>query len=63
VLADAMEKAGSSKPEAVLAALEQTKDFAGVTGVLSLVEHNAVKPAVILKVQDGRFVYVATVNP
>ena len=63
VLADAMEKAGTTDAKAVAAALDHTKDFPGVTGVLSLVEHNAVKPAVILKVADGKFVYVATVNP
>ncbi len=63
VLLDAMEKAKSASPAAVAAALEKTKDFPGVTGVLSLVEHNAVKPAVILQVKDGKFVYVATVNP
>ena len=48
---------------ALLPALEQTKDFPGVTGTLTLVEHNAVKPAVILEVKGGKFVYVATVNP
>ncbi|MFH1034722.1 MAG: ABC transporter substrate-binding protein [Pseudomonadota bacterium] len=63
VLLDAMEKAKSAQAGAVVPVLEQTKDFPGVTGVLSLVEHNAVKPAVILKVQGGKFVYVATVNP
>ena len=62
-LLDAMQRAGSTQAGKVAAALEQTKDFPGVTGVLSLVDHNAVKPAVILKVKDGKFAYVATVNP
>ena len=60
---DAMERAGSTDPAKVAASLNQTKDFQGVTGVLTLVDHNAVKPAVILKVNDGKFAYVATVNP
>jgi branched-chain amino acid transport system substrate-binding protein len=63
VLLDAMERAKTSDPETVTKSLEATKDFPGVTGVMSLVEHNAVKPAVILKVDKGRFAYVATVNP
>jgi len=62
-LLDAMERAKSTDMAKVSQALEQTKNFPGVTGVLTLVEHNAVKPAVILKVDKGKFVYVATVNP
>ncbi|RJX35522.1 MAG: ABC transporter substrate-binding protein [Desulfarculus sp.] len=62
-LLDAMQRAKSVKGAEVAAALEQTKDFPGVTGVLTLVQHNAVKPAVILKVKDGQFTYVATVKP
>ncbi|MBU1276705.1 MAG: ABC transporter substrate-binding protein [Proteobacteria bacterium] len=62
-LLDAMERAGSIEPAKVVPALEQTKDFQGVTGVLTLVNHNAIKPAVLLQVKDGKFAYVATVNP
>jgi branched-chain amino acid transport system substrate-binding protein len=63
VLLDAMEKAKSANAQALVPALEMTKDFPGVTGTLTLVEHSAVKPAVILQIKDGKFVYVATVNP
>ncbi|MCB2189245.1 MAG: ABC transporter substrate-binding protein, partial [Deltaproteobacteria bacterium] len=63
VLLDAMEKVQSTDAAKVTAALDQTKDFPGVTGVLTLVDHNAVKPAVILKVENGKFVYVDTVKP
>ncbi|MCF8034017.1 MAG: ABC transporter substrate-binding protein [Desulfarculaceae bacterium] len=62
-LLDAMERAKSTDAAKVSAALAQTKDFQGVTGVLTLVDHNAVKPAVILQVKNGNFAYVATVNP
>ncbi|MCB2227186.1 MAG: ABC transporter substrate-binding protein [Desulfarculaceae bacterium] len=62
-LLDAMERAGSTEAAKVSAALAQTKDFQGVTGVLTLKDHNAIKPAVILQVKDGKFAYVATVNP
>jgi branched-chain amino acid transport system substrate-binding protein len=62
-LLDAMKQAGATDATKVAAALAQTKNFPGVTGVLTMVDHNAVKPAVILKVKDGKFAYVATVNP
>ncbi len=60
---DAIQKAGGLQADKVATALGRTKDFPGVTGVLTLVNHNAIKPAVILKVKDGQFAYVATVNP
>ncbi len=63
VLLNAIERAGTTNAEKVVAELEKTKNFPGVTGVLSLVNHNAIKPAVVLKVEGGKFVYVATVNP
>ncbi len=62
-LLDAMEKTKSTQAKALVPALEQTRNFPGVTGVLSIVDHNAVKPAVILQVKDGKFAYVATVKP
>ncbi|MBI5522364.1 MAG: ABC transporter substrate-binding protein [Desulfarculus sp.] len=63
VLLDAMEKAKSAEAKAFVPYLANTKDFPGVTGVLTLVAHDAVKPAVILQVKDGKFAFVATVNP
>jgi branched-chain amino acid transport system substrate-binding protein len=63
VLLDAMEKTKSTKADDLVKALEQTQAFPGVTGVLSIVDHNAVKPAVILNVKEGKFAYQATVNP
>ena len=49
---------------AIRDALAQTKDFAGVTGVTTLDENrNAVKPAVVLQVNDGKLAYVETINP
>jgi branched-chain amino acid transport system substrate-binding protein len=63
VLLDSIEKTKSLAGTALVPALEQTKNFPGVTGVLTIVGHDAVKPAVILKVDGGKFVFVATVNP
>lgn len=63
LLLDAIERAKSVQAEAVVKALDHTKDFPGVTGVLSLVNHDAIKPAVVLQVKNGKFAYLATVNP
>jgi branched-chain amino acid transport system substrate-binding protein len=64
LLADAMKRAGTTDPDKVNAAIAATKDFPGVTGKITLDEHrNPTKPAVILKVKDGKFSYVETVSP
>jgi len=45
-------------------ALEQTRDFRGVTGTISIdADHNAVKPAVVLKIQKNAASYETTINP
>jgi branched-chain amino acid transport system substrate-binding protein len=50
--------------ESIAQAIAATKDFPGVTGVITLdQDHNAVKPAVVLEVKGGKAVYVATVAP
>jgi branched-chain amino acid transport system substrate-binding protein len=64
VLLDALSRAKSTKGEDIRAALAGTKDFAAVSGTLSIGEDgNAVKPMVINVVKGGRFVYLTTVNP
>ena len=64
IMADAMTRAGSSEGPKVRDALAATKDFPGVTGKITInAERNAVKPAVVLKVENGKFVYVETVTP
>jgi branched-chain amino acid transport system substrate-binding protein len=48
----------------VTAALAATKDFPGITGMITLDEHrNPNKSAVILQVKNGKFAYVETVAP
>jgi branched-chain amino acid transport system substrate-binding protein len=60
----ALEKAPDTSGQAVKSALAQTKEFPGVAGAITLDEkRNAVKPAVVLKVGDGKSEYVTTVNP
>lgn len=63
VLADALKRSGTSEGPALRDAIAATKDFAGVTGVITInAERNAVKPAVVLKLQDGKYVYQETIT-
>lgn len=63
ILLDAIERAGSADKEKVRAELEKTANFQGVTGVMTMKNHDMVKPAVILTVKDGAFQWLATVKP
>ena len=64
LLADAIRRAGSTAGAKVRDALAATKDFAGVTGRITIdAQRNASKPAVIFTVKDGKFVYVESVAP
>jgi branched-chain amino acid transport system substrate-binding protein len=64
VLADAVQRAGSTDSAKLRDSLAQTKSFAGVTGVISInADRNAVKPAVVLKLEDGRHIYQQTIQP
>ena len=49
---------------AIAAALAATKDFPGVAGVITIdADHNAVKSAVVLKIEKNKASYVTTINP
>ena len=64
VLANAIERAGSIEGNKIRNALAETRDFAGVTGVISMDSgRNAVKPAVVLKLEDGSSIYQETLQP
>ncbi|HYK43155.1 MAG TPA: ABC transporter substrate-binding protein [Thermoanaerobaculia bacterium] len=65
ILADAMTRAGSSTDTAkVRDAIAATKDYQGVTGKITIgPDRNAVKPAVVLKVENGKYVLVETIPP
>jgi branched-chain amino acid transport system substrate-binding protein len=63
-LAEAIQKVGTTEGPKVRDALAETKNFAGVTGVISMDRNrNAVKPAVVLKLEDGRYIYQETIQP
>ena len=64
LLADAMKHAGSTDNAKVRDAIAAEKNFAGVTGNISMdANRNASKPAVILTIKNGAFKYVQTVAP
>jgi branched-chain amino acid transport system substrate-binding protein len=64
LLFDAITRAGTTDSGKLRDALAQTKNFAGVTGVISMDgDRNAVKPAVVLKLQDLKYIYQETIPP
>jgi len=64
VVADAIRRAGNTDSAKLRDALAQTKDFSGVTGMISMnSDRDAVKPAVVLKLEDGRRIYQQTIQP
>lgn len=64
VAVDAMRRAKELTGPSIRDAVAQTRNFEGVTGTITLNEQrNAVKPAVVLKVGEGKYEYVSTVTP
>jgi branched-chain amino acid transport system substrate-binding protein len=64
ILFDAMSRGGVSESAKLRDALAQTKNFSGVTGIINIdANRNAVKPAVVLKLLDLKFIYQETIQP
>jgi branched-chain amino acid transport system substrate-binding protein len=64
LLFEALTRTGSTDGDKLRDALAKTKDFGGVTGVISMdADRNAVKPAVVLKLQDLKSIYQETIQP
>lgn len=64
VLADAMNRAPDLNSASVRTAIAQTVNFPGVTGMITInSERNAVKPAVVLVVENGQYKYRTTITP
>lgn len=64
LLFDAIARTGSTEGDKLREALAQTQNFNGVTGLISIdSDRNAVKPAVVLKLQDLKFIYQETIPP
>lgn len=64
MMADAIKRAGSTDGRPIRDALAQTKDYPGASGTITMDKHrNAQKPIVILKIENDRAHFVATVQP
>lgn len=64
VLFEAIKRAGSTDGKKVRDEIAITKDHMGVTGKITLdAERNATKPAVVLEIKGGKFIYRETINP
>ena len=64
ILADAIRRANATSGDKLRDAIAATKDFPGVTGRITLnADRNPIKPAVMLRIENGRFVYVETLSP
>ena len=62
-LAEAIQRVGT-QGQKLRDALAATKNFPGITGMISMdKDRNAVKPAVVLKLEDGRYIYLETIQP
>jgi len=64
ILADAIKRAGSTDSAALKKAIAETKDFAGVTGHITIDQNrNASKPITILKITNGQFHFAQRIGP
>lgn len=64
MMADAIRRAGSTDGAKIRDALAQTKDFAGVSGHISMdKDRNAQKDIVVLQIRDGQFRFVESIAP
>lgn len=64
LLLDAIIRADSLEGEQIAQALASTKDFPGVSGTITMDKnHNPTKGVVIIKVDQGKFVYQTTMQP
>jgi branched-chain amino acid transport system substrate-binding protein len=64
VLVDAIKRAGSADPEAITAALAQTKNYPGASGVITIdADHNAQKTIYMLQIKDQKAVLAKAYPP
>jgi len=63
LLVQAMEKAGKTDPKSIRDAIASTKNFDGVTGAITFNgSGDPVKGAVIIRIENGKFVFDSAVN-
>jgi branched-chain amino acid transport system substrate-binding protein len=64
LLADAIKRAGSTDPDKLRGAIQDTENFPGVSGKISIgKDRNAQKSAVIITIKDGAYKYAETIEP
>jgi branched-chain amino acid transport system substrate-binding protein len=64
IMADAINRAGSTDGTKIRDALAATKDFPGASGITTINEkHNADKAIVILEIKGGKFTYRTKIEP
>ena len=64
LLFDAIRRTGTTDPLKVRDALATARNFPGVTGAITMDQNrNPIKPAVILRLKDGKIEYVETIQP
>lgn len=63
LIIDAIEESGSTDPAEITKAIAETTDFSGVTGTFAIDEnHNPVKPAVMIELQNGEIASAENVS-
>ena len=64
LVADAIKRAGTTDSAKLRQAIADTKDFAGVTGSITIDEdRNARKPITVLRIEDGQYKLAKTISP
>ncbi|HQY20099.1 MAG TPA: ABC transporter substrate-binding protein [Ignavibacteria bacterium] len=64
ILFDAIKKAGDTSGDKIRDQLAKVTDYQGITGLITInSDRNAVKPAVVMEIKDGKFVYKETIAP
>jgi branched-chain amino acid transport system substrate-binding protein len=64
LMAHAINQAGSTDGQKIRDALAATKNFPAAAGSITIDENrNAIKPIVVIKIVNGQFTYVASVQP
>ena len=64
LLLAAINRARSLEGAKIAEALAMTKDFPGITGVITMgPDHNPIKGVTVIKVEKGQFAYQTTINP
>lgn len=63
IILDAIKRANSADPAAIAKAITETRNLEVTTGSVTISDGNAIKPAVIRKLVNGQWEYLATVQP